>query len=68
LGTKLKCKSDQEIDDFIDQIDVTGFSITEKIDFSKYKEKPVHSIIKKNFNKYLDSKRRIGIEYLLREN
>ena len=46
---------DNDIDDFIDQIDVTGFSITEKVDFSKYNEKPVHSIIKKHFNKYLDS-------------
>jgi hypothetical protein len=51
----LLCKSSEEIDDFIDHIDVTGFSITEKIDFHMFNKKPVHSLIKKHFNKYLDS-------------
>jgi hypothetical protein len=54
-GTGLVCKSEKEIDDFINQIDVTVFSISEKKDFTKYNEKPVHSLIKKHVNRYLDS-------------
>jgi hypothetical protein len=41
LGTGLVCKSDKEIDDFIEELVVNGFTVTDKIDFSLFNRKPV---------------------------
>ncbi len=40
-GTGLICKPEIEIDEFIKEIVVNGFTITEKIDFSIFNQKPV---------------------------
>jgi predicted nucleic acid-binding Zn ribbon protein len=53
-GTGLVCQGETEILDFIDKLSIKGFSLTEKIDFSKYGEKPVYSQINRHYNRYLE--------------
>jgi hypothetical protein len=56
-GTGLKCKPLHEIDEYIKEIVVNGFTITEKISFDKFGQKPVESFIKKQFTKFLEPNR-----------
>ena len=51
-STKVVCKSDEEIIKFVNRLHVNVYSITQKIDFEKYKQKPVYSKIKKEFELY----------------
>ena len=41
--TGLTCKSETEMQEFIDNLAISVFSITEKLDFTKYGEKPTYA-------------------------
>ena len=45
IGSKSMCKTDTEINEFIKDIDITGWNIHEEIDFSIYGKKPTFKVM-----------------------
>ena len=62
------CKSDEEIKNFVDRLQIKMFSITQKIDFDTYGKKPVYSKIKKEVELYLKTSSQYKVMMNIREN
>ena len=51
-STQIICKSDDEIIQFVNRLHVNVYSITQKVDFEKYGQRPMYTKIKKEFELY----------------
>ena len=65
---KVTCKSDEEIIQFVNRLHVNVYSLTQKVDFEKYNQKPMYSKIKKEFELYSKATSENVVSLNLRQN